>query len=192
MNKIDDWAYEHMPTFLYRLPSNIKDIFYNIQYLLQLIFRKNHVPDRQVWNAGYYIVEYAYPRVKAFIESERMGFPAEFSNYSEDEGWESKEQYDKAIKDGKITGGGQEAWKKILNEILFACEYTIHNDGKEIKNFWEKWDLEDPHEKKESNKTESFINGKPFYYNVKLDMTYQQRAQKGLELLGKYILNLWD
>lgn len=175
------------------LITTTENIYYKIIYIFQFIFRKNHIPDKQIWNAGFYIIKYMYPRIKAFIELNKSGFPFEFSEYSKDEGWESKKEYDQAIKDGKMIGGGEEGWNKILTEILFACEYTVNSDGdKPIKNFYKKWDLEDPYEKKESNKYKFFDDEAWGYYNTKLDSQYEERARKGFKLLGKYILTLWD
>ena len=148
--KLDDWALKYVPGPLYRLPTNIKEFYYKLQYAFQLVFRKDHVPDRQVWNMYSYLVPYIYPRIKRFIESNRMGYPGIFSEYNENE-WQCKEDYDEYIKNEKILGGGREAWDKILEEILFAFEFLkAEEDEKFKKKVFDK-KHEDVHKKISSN-----------------------------------------
>lgn len=194
LEQLDDWAYDHVPIWLYRLPTQVKSVYYGIKYFLQKVFRKNHLSDVNVWNAGYEMVKVIYPRLKAFIKLDQSGYPSIFSEYDDQSGWKSKEDYDKAKALGYMVGGGAKKWEETLNEMLFACEHTIYgdDDNKKSKAFYKKWNLEDPHAKIDSNKSESFFSDEPFYYNVELAIEYSERAQKGFELLGKYILNIWD
>lgn len=192
LEKFDDWYFDHVPGWFYRLPSRIKDVGYDVKYFFQKIFRKNHTSDRELWNLYGVIIKHMYPKLLAFKKLNRAGYPIGFSEFDDSMGYTNKEEYDKAIADGDMFGGGMEAWNKILDEIIFACEYTLHDEyDKKYKFFYEKWNLEDPHEVKEENRSDSLFGG-DFYYNVKLDMEYSKRAQNGFKLLGEYMLSLWD
>jgi hypothetical protein len=137
------------------IPCRIRDICYSIKYMLQRIFRQNHLSDMELWGLNLTMAKWIYPRLKAFIERKRNGYPGIFSEYNENE-WKSKEQYDEAIKAGKHLGGGAEAWDAILREMLFAFEWKIYYENysneKQRDSFCRKWDMRNPHEKKLENK----------------------------------------
>lgn len=195
--KLDDWALDHIPAFIYRIPTKIRNIISEIRWFFQRVFRKNHTSDNQIWDLAYTLIDYIRPKLQAFIDTEKMGYPAIFSEYNENE-WRSKEEYDKAIKEGKHLGGGPEAWDKVLKEMMFAFDF-YHWDG-EIKetDFLKKYNLEDPYEKKPENKVEmddnwpDFLRDEDYYHNLELHREYHRRAEKGLELFGKFFMNLWD
>jgi len=88
-----------------------------------------------------------------------------------------------------------EEWIAILDEILFAFEYTIveDDDNRKAFRFYKKWGLENPHEKIEKNRTKThfYRDDYELYYNVKLAMKYGERRMKGFELFGKYLLGMW-
>jgi len=192
-DKIDNWCFNHIPGFIYRIPFRIKDFYYYLIHLKQRLFRLNHTSDRDLWNLYNHLGNIILPKLKAFIKMKKESFPAIYSEYDEHSGYESKEQYDKYVKSGEMIGGGFEVWKADLNEMLFAFEYIKYNDlyNKKTKAFYKRWNLEDPHEEKEENKTAGLL-GSELYYNVKLDSKYQERATKGFELFGKRFQNLWD
>jgi hypothetical protein len=92
---------------------------------------------------------------------ERHGYPSAFSEYSENT-WKSKEEYDNAIKEGKIKGGGLEAWEKVLDEIIFAFEWHLYckdsrGTDKCAINFFEKYGYKNPYAEAEENKSVSYI-----------------------------------
>ena len=193
LEKFDMWIYDHIPHWLYRAPFRVKDFYHEVRYFLQKVFRLNHTSDKELWNLSSYIIKFIYPKLKLFISMRRMGYPSIFSDYDEHSGFLNKEDYDKYIASGEMLGGGEKAWELILNEMLFACEYVRHDDDEnKFKTFYKDWKLEDPREEKIENLSKSFLDGEPFYYNTKLEMKYGERAQKGLELLGKHMLSLWD
>ncbi len=193
LEKIDSWLWDHLPHWLCRIPTRIKDFNYEIKYFFQKAFREHHSSDKELWNLYGYIIKFIYPKLLAFQKMERCGYPSAFCNFEDNMGFESQEQYDESVAKGEMTGGGPEAWEKVLDEMIFACEYTLHDEyDKKYKFFYKKWSLEDPHAKKKENESKSFIDGKPFYFNVKLEMEYSKRAQKGIELLGKHMMSLWD
>jgi hypothetical protein len=142
------------------LKLHLKDCFYNIQYMLQRIFRSNHIADIDRWNMGFCMARWLYPRIKAFVAQNRHGYPGCFSEYHENE-WKCREEYDQAVRDGKILGGGAEAWNNILQEILFAFEWLLeYDDWKSEKRrdaFCKKWGLRNPHEKSIENKRVGYV-----------------------------------
>ncbi len=191
--KIDDWAYKYIPGIIYRLPFRIKDFFYYLVHLRQRVFRFNYTSNRDLWNLYSHLGNIILPKLKAFIDIKHESYPSIYSDYDEYSGFESKEQYDKSIESGEMLGGGLKAWQADLQTMLFAFEYIKYNDlyNKKTKAFYKRWNLEDPHEEKEENKTKSFM-GTDFYHNTKLAIKYQERATKGFELFGKRFQDLWD
>lgn len=194
-DKLDDWALDHIPGFLYRMPYRVKDFYYHLVHLRQRLFRFNHTSDRDLWNLYNHLGDIILPKLRAFIDIKHESYPMIYSDYDEYSGYESKEQYDKYIESGEMIGGGLEAWRADLHEMLFAFEYVKYSDlyNKKTTSFFKRWNLEDPHEEKEENKTKSSFNSdRNFYYNVKLAIKYQKRATTGFELFGKRFQNLWD
>ncbi len=193
--KLDDWAFKYVPGFIYRIPYRIKDFHYFLVHKRQRLFRFNHTSDRDLWNLYNHLGNTILPKLKAFIDIKHESYPMVYSDYDEHSGYESKEQYDEYIKSGDMIGGGLEAWRADLHEMLFAFEYIKYSEmfNKKSEAFYKRWNLEDPHEEKEENKTKSFIDSdKNFYYNTKLAIEYSKRAEKGFELFGKRFQNLWD
>ncbi|MFW6002598.1 MAG: hypothetical protein ACOCQD_04595, partial [archaeon] len=149
--KLDDWALDHVPGPIYRIPRRIKDFFRTIKYTFQKLVRKHHTSNMELWNLHAHLAKIIYPKFKAFKEMKQHGYPADFSEYFEHE-WSSKEEYDKAVEEGKIIGGGAKKWEEVQNEILFAFEYFLHSEyNSKIKNFYKRWGLKDPHEEIEEN-----------------------------------------
>jgi len=194
-DKIDDWCFKYVPGVIYRIPYRIKNFYYYSIHLRQRLFRLNHTSNRDLWNLYNHLGDIILPKLKAFIDIKHVSYPAIYSEYDEHSGYESKEQYDEYIKSGDIVGGGLEAWKTDLNEMLFAFEYIKYSElfDKRAKAFYKRWNLEDPHEEKEENRIQSPLSSdRNFYYNTKLAIEYDKRVEKGFELFGKRFQNLWD
>ncbi|GHV76571.1 hypothetical protein AGMMS49942_13920 [Spirochaetia bacterium] len=136
------------------------DAYHNTHYMLQRIFRSNHVAEIDLWSMDFCMAKWIYPRIKAFIKQDRHGYPSQFSEYNEHE-WKSREEYDNAVRDGKILGGGMDAWNNVLQEILFAFEWKIeyddYRDEKRRDAFCKKWGLKNPHTKCLENKSIDYI-----------------------------------
>jgi hypothetical protein len=135
----DGYLTPTLPLFLYNCYRRIRgwDPVYAMRMSLQRIFRSNHLADCDIWEAGYTIAKQSLKIVKAFKDYDRHGIPSIFSEYHENE-WKSKEEYDKAIADGKMLGGGQDAWEKVLDHIIMALEYKA-NEGNKAKLEEEWW-----------------------------------------------------
>lgn len=217
--RLEDWAIDYVPGPIYRIPFRIKDFLKSIKYLLQRIFRKSHASDLQLWNLGYDIIKYTYPKLKAFVEMDKSGYPIDFEEYNS-EHWKSKEEYNKSLEAGDHTGGGKEKWNEILNEMLFAFEFKYLEDSAKDDGFYKRWNIENPYEEKEENLRFSYQynlengrmistseplsdeeikkrgatlnNLRKYHLNYELLNEHEKRAQRGFELFGKYLTTMWD
>jgi len=193
---------------------------YVIRMAVQRIFRKNHLSDNMLWDARTPLIKYSYKIVKAFKESERNGYPSDFSEYNEHE-WKSEDEYKQAIADGKLKGGGFAAWEKVLDIILMAMEHEISESSLKKQSEWYlKYFGMDPHD--DTNKCNEYINysyreidakknigstlshqmpdldkvewctKEVHHSNLDLIRYAEECVQYGFELYGKYILSLWD
>lgn len=222
--KISDWALEYVPGPIYRIPSRIVGFFRAIKWSFQKLVRLSHASDCDLWNLSDHLVDIILPKLKAFKEMPRLGFPGIFSDFDKEHAgpWANKEEYDKDVANGDIVGGGEEAWEKVIDEMIFAFEYIkADNHTKYYKKFVEKYGC-DWFEKKPENRivklwytnpetgcammigedgkkpdapwilNENSFFSKPFYYNSSLHMEASSRAQKGFELFGKHFMGLWD
>lgn len=218
LERLDDWALDYVPGPIYRIPVRIKDFMYSVKYFFQKLFRKSHTSDREIWNLHHYMAKSLYPKLKAFKDSKRVGYPGIFSEYHENE-WKNREEYDKALAEGKLEGGGPDAWEKVLDEVLFAFDWFLSEEDVN-DDFYKRWELDNPHEEIEENlnisywyslpgggalstseelsqeeldkRGATFKNTRKFYFNVKKHMEYAERAQKGFELFGKHFMSFWD
>ena len=139
----DDETYDlvKVPLTPYTLWFNIWRRFrawtpiYTLRMRLQRLFRKNGLADCDIWEAGFTMAKYQLKVIKAFKAHERHGYPGTFSEYSENE-WSSREEYDKAIEEGRMIGGGFDAWEKIIDRIIAALEYHVYCDFTDEKLEW--------------------------------------------------------
>jgi hypothetical protein len=187
------------------IPERVGQFFRNIKWSFQKIYRRNHASDCDLWGLDYHLAEVIYPKLKAFRNINLHGHPCDFSDEDKENG----------VPAGEV-GGGLEKWKETIDEMLFAFEFMfVDSDDKhykkiikEFKNKWGDWHEEKPENKQEmkwfqckDKENRDFIStegeGEPvsqwdFYYDSKLHQQLAERAQKGLELFGKYFWNLWD
>jgi len=169
----------------YRIIYRIKDFFYNIKYGFQKIIRPYHASDMDLWNLDGHMVKTLYPKIIAFKKMKRHGYPSDFSEYHKNE-WKSKDDYDNALKEGRIKGGGPEAWEKVLDEIIFAfewhlyCKDSIGKDKSAIK-FFEKYGYKNPYAETEENKSVSYVyNMSEKYINEQCEKSPALKEHGGL------------
>jgi hypothetical protein len=145
----------------YRITYCVKNFFCGIKYGFQKLIRPSHVSDWDLWDLDALMAKMLYPKILAFKKMKRHGYPSAFSEYSENR-WKSKDEYEKAVKEGKIKSGGPEAWEKVLDEIIFAFEWHLYckdsrgTDKKGIE-FFEKYGYKNPYAKTEENKSVSYV-----------------------------------
>ena len=140
---------------IYTVIRFFKDLPRNTKYFLQKVFRSTHTSDFEVWCLFSPMAKWILPRLYQFKKSKRMGYPGIFSEYYENE-WKSKEEYDESVASGKTLSGGPEAWEKVLDEIIFAFEFTLADEGikKYEKPFMKKygdWNEEIPENLQQHN-----------------------------------------
>lgn len=125
---------------IYRIKNFFEYLPRRIKWFFQKVFRKTHTSDYEVWELYPIMAEWILPRLQQFKKTKRMGYPGTFSEYHENE-WKNREEYDQAIAEGKMRGGGPEAWEEILDKIIFAFEFTLADGGdkKHEKPFMEKY-----------------------------------------------------
>jgi hypothetical protein len=129
---------------------------YRLRMLISRFY--NHgLSENEIWEAGHTMSKYALKVLKAFKKSERHGYPGSFSEYNEHE-WKSVESYNEAIKEGRIIGGGTEAWEKVLDHIIMALEFRVYDGHNKFQHDWYlKWFGMDPYdESNECNRAESY------------------------------------
>jgi hypothetical protein len=145
----------------YHIKYRIENFFYGIKYNFQKLIRSYHASDLDLWNLDGCMAKVLYPKIIAFKKMKRHGYPSDFSEYYKNE-WKSKEEYDNAVREGKIKGGGPEAWEKVLDEIIFAFEWHLYckdsiGTDKHAINFFEKYGYKNPYAETEENKSVSYI-----------------------------------
>jgi hypothetical protein len=101
--------------------------------------------DSVLWDLFTDLAQYIYPRVKAFRDAKKCGYPTYFSEYHHNEC--TKEEYDEMVAKGyrcsEVAAGlltPDEAWNKVLDMIVYAFEYIVYvESGKtreEERVFW--------------------------------------------------------
>ena len=165
----------------YRIKYRIENFPCGIKYGFQKLFRPYHVSDLELWNLDGCMAKMLYPKILAYKKMERYGYPSDFLEYNKNE-WKSKDEYENAVKEGKIKGGGPEAWEKVLDEIIFAfewhlyCKDSIGTDKQAIK-FFEKYGYKNPYAETEDT------------HDI---MEIEKRALEGFRLFGEYFTAFWD
>jgi len=139
--------------FFYNIYRNFKswDPVYKTRMFLQKVFRLNHLSDFDIWEAQISMARRILPILHAFRKYDRSGFPSIYSEYEEN-AWGTKEEYDKAIEEGRMIGGGEKRWLQDVDHIIRSVEYVAWEGTKKIN----KWYLDnfgiDPYSEDERNK----------------------------------------
>jgi hypothetical protein len=219
VENLDDFFFKYSGPFYSIFKHRIPDFFREIKWSFQRLFRKHGCADIDLWSLDYHLAKIILPKLMAFRAQELQGHPISFSDWSEDEMGMTKEEYDKAKEKGDFIGGGQEAWMKTIDEMIFAFEYLLNADSfdKKQEKFYKKYGYKDPYRKTDDNLTwgynyktkeghscfagESDLEEKKGYILIGKHKIYHDmdvlkevgiRAIKGFELFGKYFMNLWD
>lgn len=187
----------------------IPDLFYGIRDFFLRVFRKSHTSYVDIWNLYSHLSKIILPKLLEFKKAKRVSYPSIFSSFEnlKDSGI-TKEEYEK-----HFIGGEKKIWEEILDKMIFSFEYIVYNEKFKIKEFYKKYNLEDPHAKTEENKKIGYVYKSKFgtlfshekdekegeflgeyasYYNLELDKEINERVEEGLKLFGEYFRNLWD
>jgi len=158
--------------------SKLKEMLYKIKYAFQKVFRKNHISDIEIWNCRECLAKFILPRLKALRSQDFLCYPNDVNSISLSRTVINKE----SKRDKKKLA----EWLKILDEMIFAFEYSLYSDSadEESTDFYIRYFGEDPY--------------KEFYKDFNNAVNYQivkeahKRALKGFALFGKYFLFLYD
>lgn len=219
--KVGDWLYEHFPNAYHIFKYRVPDFCREAKWALQRVIRKGHYSDSDLWSLDSALAKIILPKLIAFKNSNRAGYPSNFSEYDESFGG-TKEEYEN---NPNYVGGGGERWEEILDEMIYAFEYTLYSEhfnrqgdtSKKQIEFHNKYNLKDPYRKTEDNLSYSYtykndkghvvmsgdsdLENKKGYKLVEKYDSYidiqelhrqRERAVEGFKLFGQYFQNLWD
>jgi len=214
------------PSFLLFLYNFYKKTLYNvlhwhrIKWFFQRKFRKNKLSNVEIWDAKSTLSSFIYKVLVAYKKYDRSGYPGIFSEYNENE-WGTIEKYNEAIAEGRLIGGGAEAWEKVLDIMLMAFEYLNweghhkkqtewfikyfgmdpYLDGdernKEIKYYYKPYNA-GPHvgqimsDQKPNLDECEWVKESISYINFELINYAEHCVQIGIETFAHYFQNLWD
>jgi hypothetical protein len=205
----------------------IVSAYWKVKYFFQKMFRKNHTSDYEEFELFSVLAKYILPKLKAFRASNIHGYPTVFGDWGSEGDPKyggmgiTKAQYERDKKKGIYVGGGQEAWLKVLDEMIFAFESLSYDgiDSKKSLAFLKKYKLPNPFLEVPENKHPSYyyksvdsnnfmMSGEPIkekdkskytflgqdfhYHNYEVEKQIHERRQKGFELFGKHFQSLWD
>lgn len=181
-----------------RILMAIKDFPYEVKFFLQRVFRRGHYSDRDVWSLDGYLARKTLPVLRAFRNQDMVGTPFDFIEWEENCGM-TKEEYDEKISSGDMIGGGQDAWLKTIDEMLFAFEYYVYGEDmdrrgnmtKKALAFYDRWGIQNPWEPTPETYDKKYEH-RGCYHNWDMEGEYAKRAKNGFELFGKYYMSLWD
>ncbi len=161
------------------------------------------------WIDAYYHMSKAIlPYLKQFKKNEKMGIPANIynENYKQemlDLGYTFDDNtftWHGTVNGIKADDYLSSKWDKIIDEIIFALEYTVNNEPTE--------DCEVPNLKYNPNQKEVLAHTVPDengylklefnedYGKMRIDMDLlkakQERVRNGFKLMGEYWQSIWD
>jgi len=122
--------------FVYICWYRIRSVYFEVKYLFQRIFRKNHLSDIEIWECGFDVAKYSLKKIKAFRAMNRHGHPGNLNSMEE--------------------------WDKILDEIILKLDLWIklsEHDDYEAMCIEHSWEY--PYAKKIEHKSVGYVfNGK--------------------------------
>lgn len=156
--------------FWYRTLRKIPDFYRNIKWAFQRTFRANHSSDCDIWGLSTHLAPILLGKLKAFRDSPLHGFPCTFSEW----GYEgctdehggmgiTKKEYDEAKTKGDYEGGEEEAWKNVLDEMVFAFDFLTNYEGysrrgeRKRDEMLARYDLIYPHQKIPENRDVGYV-----------------------------------
>jgi len=181
-----------------RIKIIVGNFFFSIKENFQRLTRPSHASDTDLWDLSELMIRRLLPMILAFRKMEKNSIPMDFIEYSEKSWeWKSKDEYENAIKEGRIKGGGTEGWEKTIDEIIFAFEWYLYcrhrsAQGEDALKFYEKYGYKNPYAEIEENKSVS-LNGEFVQYrNEQIVDEIEKRADKGFKIFFEYFLDFWD
>jgi len=187
------------------------EILSKIKWFSQRRIRKHGCADVDLWNLDYHLATIILPKLIAFRKSNIKGYPYPFftwDNLKHSGEYKNKRDYQQAIKKGDIVGGGFSKWLAAIDEMIFGFEFLLADMGhpkieKQFKSKYGDWTEEIEKNKHVLNlyeeddylttaKTNKLASSDVFYIDREMHNKFSKRAQKGLEIFGKYFYHLSD
>ncbi len=160
----DDFMWKYLRPIRTIYKRWIPDFRFWARETFQRITRKNHVSDCDAWDCGHTMAPYILKHLKAFLKYSKEhghGYPMYFSNFEPNDDDPNrcsglnmtKDEYDKAMEEGRYGGGEMDAWHATITEMIFAFEYSMFSGScdKDEDNFYKRWNILDPHRETEDN-----------------------------------------
>jgi hypothetical protein len=169
--------------FIIHIPWKIRNIIFSIQMILQRVFRKDHVSDIEIPGIYEPFAKFILPRLVRFRNEVKEGvgtYPVDFTEYIESIHL-NIETYNAMIASGKIKGGGEEAWGKTLDSMIYAFRYILLS-----KSHWTIDSSDLIHQM-----YVDYFGGPETEVSHKYLDIYEEKAQEGFELFGIYFMDLW-
>ena len=187
------------------------NIIEEIKYRFQRLVRSHGCSDRDLCFMDYTFAKTILPKLKAYKATQADKYPVAFMTWNQLKEcgiFRTKQSFDKAVKNGEHIGGGAAKWEEALEDMIFAFEFVIADSGSEKeeakfrKNHGD-YLAEIPSNKQvtqwyregdylTTEKTKTPYAKEIYYFNDKMYDTFEERAEKGLELFGKYFRYLHD
>lgn len=198
IESFSDFAYKYLRFFFRLFKNYIPDAKYKIKEFFQRVFRKNHLSGSDVWNLSHELAPKILKRLVAFRDSEKSGFPATFSEWEGDDADHcmgmTRGEYDAAILNGDLDGGGSKEWDRILNEMVFAFDYSVNHDNDfDNQKFFDKWGIKNPYRETEDNLSwgYSYIGPEGYHtscgdHDIKKDGGIDKLREKGCTNITKH------
>jgi hypothetical protein len=189
---------------------------FQLRMFFQKVTRLNHISDSDLWECHATMARKILPVLYAFRKMERQGHPTFYSDYDKNSGWQSEDDYTKALENGDVHGGGMTAWDKDIDHIIHSLEYLAWEGSKKL----DKWYIDnfgmDPYsddarnkykyytykipngmhgmtfDKKPENEEYTELEEHETYGNHELLRYIDEYVSNGLLKLGKMFQAFWD
>jgi hypothetical protein len=177
---------------------------------LQRVFRANHIPDNENWEAGFVIARKTLKHLRAFKASKRMGYPSDFIETYENSGY-TEEEYNAKIASGDLIGGGPDMWEHYIDLMIEGYEYIAEiydaHDTPATRKWYElhygfsPYDgdnlcnrLPRPKRNTVNNELDDMLFGDKDYYaaNYPLSEYIMYDSLLKCQLATSYLMSLWD
>lgn len=195
-----------------RIKSYLDSWYWKCRYIIQKIYRNNHLSDLDEFECYSGLIKIILPRIEAFVKLNKHGTPIfdnELSDIERAKKWDdilSKIQFSFEFfyQDSFIDRKAKRLQAKIKrkygdweaktkeNETYF---FMVHDKDQKLGTIkFSKEELTDENiEQLKQEKCERMgLNQEPFYYDVELYNKISKEAVEGIKLFGEYFLNLWD
>jgi hypothetical protein len=177
---------ERLDKFLDLIPfgvgHKVREFYYSCRWNIKCTYQKIRygVSDDDIFSLYDNISKFLIPRLQYFKKHGKKGIPVEFVPHD----YHLLSESEMKIADEKAD----REWGSILDEIIFAFDYTIDSD--KYAPFPEIL-MKDPFDKINFNRDRTPEEKEAWNNYIALCNQLNERKKKGLELFAKHFDNLW-